>query len=94
MLKMITIARHTLYLFSALDAESEFLVQDALDKVMVGRTVIIIAHRLSTIRNADRIAVLDQGRVTEIGAYDELLNISSGTFKKLVERQTLNNGQQ
>ena len=86
---MITIATNCLYLFSALDAESEFLVQDALDKVMVGRTVIIIAHRLSTIRNADRIAVLDQGTVTELGTYDQLMTLQDGMFRKLVERQTI-----
>ena len=72
-----------------MDAESEFLVQDALDKVMVGRTVIIIAHRLSTIRNADRIAVLDQGTVTELGTYDQLMTLQDGMFRKLVERQTI-----
>ena len=74
---------------SALDAESEHVVQEALDRVMVGRTVITIAHRLSTIKNADKIAVLHDGTVAEIGSYAELMNINDGLFKKLVERQTI-----
>ena len=78
-----------LYIFSALDAESEYLVQEALDRVMVGRTVITIAHRLSTIKNADKIAVLHDGRVAEHGSYTELMEIETGLFKRLVERQTI-----
>lgn len=74
---------------SALDAESEFLVQEALERVMVGRTVLVIAHRLSTIKNADQIAVLDSGRIVELGSYDNLISISDGIFRKLVERQTI-----
>ena len=54
--------------YSALDAESEHLVQQALDRVATGRTVIVIAHRLSTIRNADHIAVLVKGQVKEVSA--------------------------
>lgn len=75
--------------FSALDAESEFLVQDALEKLMVDRTVITIAHRLSTIRSANQIAVLDLGSVAELGPYQELMKIQNGIFRKLVERQTI-----
>ncbi|KAK2150002.1 hypothetical protein LSH36_427g01031 [Paralvinella palmiformis] len=74
---------------SALDAESEFLVQEALDRIMVGRTVITIAHRLSTIKNADKIAVLHDGAVAEIGTYGELMSIKDGLFRRLVERQTI-----
>ncbi len=58
---------------SSLDNESERLVQDALDHLKVGRTTIIVAHRLSTIRAADRIAVLDDGWLVELGTQDELL---------------------
>lgn len=74
---------------SALDAESEFQVKEALERLMVGRTVITIAHRLSTIKSADQIAVLDNGVVTEIGSYSDLMKIDEGIFKKLVERQTI-----
>jgi ABC-type multidrug transport system fused ATPase/permease subunit len=58
---------------SALDAESERLVQEALDRLMEGRTTFIIAHRLSTVRKADRIVVLDAGRIVEQGRHDDLM---------------------
>jgi ATP-binding cassette subfamily B (MDR/TAP) protein 10 len=74
---------------SALDSESEHLVQDALEKLMAGRTVITIAHRLSTIRNADQIAVITDGRIAEMGSYGGLITIKDGIFRKLVERQTI-----
>ncbi|XP_043284876.1 ATP-binding cassette sub-family B member 10, mitochondrial [Venturia canescens] len=73
---------------SALDAESEHYVQEALERATAGRTVLTIAHRLSTIKNADRIAVLDQGRVIESGTYTELMQLENGLFKKLVKHQT------
>ncbi|XP_050805040.1 ATP-binding cassette sub-family B member 10, mitochondrial isoform X1 [Gopherus flavomarginatus] len=72
---------------SALDAESEYLVQEALDRLMEGRTVLIIAHRLSTIRNADSVAVLDQGRIIECGKHEELLANPNGLFRKLMKKQ-------
>ncbi|HZU84099.1 MAG TPA: ABC transporter ATP-binding protein, partial [Polyangiaceae bacterium] len=62
------------------------IVQQALDRVMRGRTCIIIAHRLSTIRDADRIFVLDRGRVAESGTHGELLS-RSGVYAQLVRRQ-------
>lgn len=78
-----------LSIFSALDAESEYLVQDALEKVMAGRTVLTIAHRLSTIKTADQIAVVSGGQVAEIGTYRDLIAVDEGIFRKLVERQTI-----
>ncbi|XP_015127433.1 ATP-binding cassette sub-family B member 10, mitochondrial [Diachasma alloeum] len=73
---------------SALDAESESYVQEALERATQGRTVLTIAHRLSTIKNADNIAVLDQGKVAETGTYNELMQIEDGIFKRLVKHQT------
>ncbi|MDR3725064.1 MAG: ABC transporter ATP-binding protein [Terracidiphilus sp.] len=67
---------------SALDAESEALVQEALSNLMQGRTAIVIAHRLSTIRRANRIAVIEDGRITAIGPHEELLTISP-TYQRL-----------
>jgi ATP-binding cassette subfamily B protein len=68
---------------SSLDTQTERLVQDALERLSEGRTTIAIAHRLSTVRDADQIVVLDQGRVVEVGTYDELL-ASGGKFAALV----------
>jgi subfamily B ATP-binding cassette protein MsbA len=74
---------------SSLDAESESLVQEALANLMQNRTAIVIAHRLSTIRKANRIAVLEDGRITAIGTHDELLNISP-TYQRLHSLQFMN----
>ena len=71
---------------SALDSESESLVQEALANLMQNRTVLVIAHRLSTIRRANRIAVLECGRITAIGSHEELLNISP-TYQRLYQLQ-------
>jgi ATP-binding cassette, subfamily B, bacterial MsbA len=71
---------------SALDAESESLVQAALANLMQGRTVLVIAHRLSTIRRANRIAVLEDGRITAIGSHEELLT-ASPTYQRLYQLQ-------
>ena len=73
---------------SALDTESEKLVQEALNTLLEGRTSIVIAHRLSTIRNADKIIVIEQGRITEEGTHAELL-CRKGTYAKLIEMQQL-----
>ncbi len=71
---------------SALDSESERVVQDALEKLMVGRTSVVIAHRLSTIRNADKILVLDNGKVSQIGKHEELMG-EGGIYSDLVKLQ-------
>ncbi|MBV8674119.1 MAG: ATP-binding cassette domain-containing protein, partial [Acidobacteriaceae bacterium] len=71
---------------SALDTESEALVQTALSNLMSGRTVIVIAHRLSTVRRANRIAVIEQGRITAIGTHEELLQ-NSPTYQRLYRLQ-------
>jgi ABC transporter fused permease/ATP-binding protein len=71
---------------SALDSESEHLVQEALDRLMEGRTTLVIAHRLSTVRDADRVVVLDGGRVVEEGTHEALL-VRNGLYRRLVERQ-------
>lgn len=72
---------------SSLDSESEALVQDALEKLMKGRTSIVIAHRLATVRKADRILVLDQGRLVEEGTHTELMKLQSGIYKSLSDLQ-------
>ena len=71
---------------SALDTESERLVQDALDTLMKDRTTVVVAHRLSTIVNADKICVLNNGRIAEIGTHNELIGLG-GIYKKLVDMQ-------
>lgn len=72
---------------SSLDAESERLVQEALDQLMVGRTSIVIAHRLSTIKNADKIVVLHKGEVKETGTHQELITNENGFYYKLNKMQ-------
>eukprot|EP00978_Attheya_sp_CCMP212_P034494 scaffold144716_cov61-Attheya_sp.AAC.2 len=75
---------------SALDSESEKIVQEALDRLMASKsqTTIVIAHRLSTIRDADRIAVISDGKVKEIGTHDELMAKQNGKYRRLQEFQT------
>lgn len=72
---------------SSLDAESEKVVQDALENLLEGRTAIIIAHRLATIRRVDRIYVLDQGRIVESGTHEELLDLPEGLYARLAKLQ-------
>ena len=71
---------------SSLDSESEALIQDALRRVMAGRTSIVIAHRLSTIRDADLVVVLEHGRIVEQGDYRSLI-ATGGAFARLVATQ-------
>ncbi|KAJ9167887.1 hypothetical protein P3X46_019477 [Hevea brasiliensis] len=72
---------------SALDSESETLVQNALDQASMGRTTLVVAHKLSTIRNADIIAVVNNGCITEIGSHNDLINIKNGHYANLVKLQ-------
>lgn len=72
---------------SALDNQAEHIVQQAIDNLMKDRTVFVIAHRLSTIQNADKIAVINHGYLTEMGTHDELLGIPNGEYKKLYDMQ-------
>ncbi|MBN1779427.1 MAG: ABC transporter ATP-binding protein [Candidatus Buchananbacteria bacterium] len=73
---------------SSLDSESEKLIQDALDKLMAGKTVIVVAHRLSTIRKMDRIVVVDNGQIIEQGSHDQLLKNKNGLYCKLWQLQS------
>ena len=72
---------------SALDNKSEAIVQKALENLIKGRTVFVIAHRLSTIKNADKIAVINEGQVVEMGSHHELMQIPNGQYKYLYEMQ-------
>lgn len=75
---------------SALDNKSEAIVQKALDNLIQNKTVFVIAHRLSTIKNADRIAVVDEGRLAELGTHEELMDIENGKYRYLYEMQFKN----
>ena len=71
---------------SALDAENERLVQEALDHLQVGRTTIVIAHRLSTVQKADRIVVMDEGNILDVGQHQEVM-VGDPMYKRMVELQ-------
>lgn len=75
---------------SALDNKSEAIVQKALDNLMQNKTVFVIAHRLSTIKNADKIAVINEGQLVELGTHEELISVENGTYKNLYEMQFRN----
>lgn len=79
---------------SALDNKSEAIVQKALDNLMKNKTVFVIAHRLSTIQNADRIAVINEGELVELGTHNELIKIENGKYKHLYEMQFAKTAQQ
>jgi ABC-type multidrug transport system fused ATPase/permease subunit len=71
---------------SSLDTASEMMIQSALEKLMESRTTIVIAHRLSTVRKANRIMVMDKGKIAETGTHEELLG-SDGLYQKLYQLQ-------
>ncbi len=75
---------------SALDNKAEAIVQKAIENLMKDKTVFVIAHRLSTIRNADKIAVINQGDLVELGSHEELINIENGQYKTLYDMQFKN----
>ena len=72
---------------ASVDTETERMIQDAIENLVEGRTVFAIAHRLSTLRNADRLIVIDDGRIAEMGTQEELLAKEGGIYAKLVEMQ-------
>ena len=74
---------------SSLDSESEALIQEAMERLVAGRTSIVIAHRLSTVRMLDRILVFEHGRIVEEGTHEELVRREGGAYKRLFERQAL-----
>jgi len=74
---------------SSLDSESEVLIQQAMERLMVGRTTLVIAHRLSTVRALDRLLVFDAGKVVEEGSHSELIRLERGIYRRLFERQAL-----
>lgn len=74
---------------SSLDSESEAAIQDAMERLMVGRTTLVIAHRLSTVRALDRLMVFDKGRIVEEGDHDTLVRREGGLYRRLFERQAM-----
>ncbi|MEP9353852.1 ABC transporter ATP-binding protein [Xanthobacter sp. KR7-65] len=74
---------------SSLDSESEAAIQDAMERLMIGRTTLVIAHRLSTVRALDRLLVFDKGRIVEEGDHDTLVRREGGLYRRLFERQAM-----
>lgn len=74
---------------ASLDSESEVLIQQAMERLMVGRTTLVIAHRLSTVRTLDRLLVLEKGKVIEEGRHETLIRLEGGLYRRLFERQVL-----
>jgi len=74
---------------SSLDSESEALIQQAMERLMAGRTTLVVAHRLSTVRAMDRLLVLDKGRIAEAGSHAMLVRRAGGLYRRLLERQAL-----
>ncbi|MBR1680615.1 ABC transporter, partial [bacterium] len=79
---------------SALDNESEAIVQLALVNLIKDKTVLLIAHRFTTIKNADRIAVINEGELVELGTHEELMQIENGEYKHLYEMQFSRNDEE
>ncbi|MEW9808060.1 ABC transporter ATP-binding protein [Mesorhizobium sp. ZMM04-5] len=74
---------------SSLDSESEMLIQQAMERLMTGRTTLVIAHRLSTVKSLDRLLVFDRGEIVEEGTHAELVRLDNGIYRRLFERQAL-----
>ena len=71
-----------------MDTETEALIQEAMDRLLEGRTALAIAHRLSTLKNATKLVVLDKGKLVEIGTHEELMGKEDGIYARLVKIQT------
>ncbi|MFC0010657.1 ABC transporter ATP-binding protein [Devosia nitrariae] len=74
---------------SSLDSESEVLIQQAMERLMLGRTTLVVAHRLSTVKSLDRLLVFDKGRIVEEGNHQSLIGLKNGIYRRLFERQAL-----